>query len=103
MSDVFDKHEYVIGKVHGDNFDGICLDYNGDIQATIVDLVAEVWALQTRVAELETQVKRWEELFVVTEEAAEDCRTGVPLLTHEQVFGVAPVPSATDALPKEET
>jgi hypothetical protein len=53
MSDVFDKHEYVIGKVHGDNFDGICLDYNGDIQATIVDLVAEVRALRARVAELE--------------------------------------------------
>ena len=57
MSDVFDKHEYVIGKVHGDNFDGICLDYNGDIQATIVDLVAEVRALRERVAELEEQLE----------------------------------------------
>jgi seryl-tRNA synthetase len=63
----------------------------------------EMAGLKARVAELESQVKRWEDLFAVTEEAAEDCRTGVPLLTHEQVFGVAPVPNETDGLPKEVT
>lgn len=58
--------------------------------------------LQARVAELDSEVKRWEDLFAVTEEAAEDCRTGLPLLTHEEVFGVDPIPSDTDGLPKEE-
>lgn len=60
MSDVFDKHEYVIGQACGGRLDSICLDYNGDIEETIVDLNAErltqlatIRELQARIAELE--------------------------------------------------
>jgi hypothetical protein len=58
----------------------------------IHDLAAEVRALRAEVAS-------WQEMFECLEESDRDCRAGVPLLTHEEVFGVAPIPNATEALP----
>ena len=77
-----------------------CIVPDEEREECIHDLAAEVRTQRETIRELQAQVKRWEDLFAVTEEAAEDCRTGVPLLTHEQVFGVAAIASDTDGLPK---
>lgn len=106
MSDVLKEYEAVIHEAYKPNR-GYESARDDDRQDAIRDLAVVVLTqretireLQERVAELDAQVKRWEDLFAVTEEAAEDCRTGVPLLTHEQVFGVAAIASDTDGLPK---
>jgi len=71
MNDIFDKHEYVIGQACGGRLDGICLDYHGDIELTIVDLAAALRAERERVEELERLDKerlKWRESYLYEHE-----------------------------------